>query len=48
MILVDFKKAYDSIDRQTLFNVLEEFRIDRKMNSNLLEIKTGVRQGDSL
>lgn len=27
---IDFKKAYDSVDRQTLFNTLEEFRIDRK------------------
>lgn len=27
---VDFKKAYDSIDRETLFNVLEEFGADEK------------------
>lgn len=27
---VDFKKAYDSIDRQTLFDTLQEFGIDRK------------------
>lgn len=30
VILVGFKKAYDSTDRHTLFNSLEEFRIYRK------------------
>lgn len=30
IVFVDFKKAYDSIDRRTLFNALEEFGIDRK------------------
>lgn len=30
VVFVDFKKAYDSIDRQTLYNVLEEFGIDGK------------------
>lgn len=27
---VDFKKAYDSIDRQSLFNILEEYNLDPK------------------
>ena len=30
---VDFKKAYDSIDRQTLFDTLEEYSVDRKTMS---------------
>ena len=30
---VDFKKAYDSIDRQTLFDTLEEYSVDRKTKS---------------
>ena len=30
---VDFKKAYDSIDRKTFFNTLEEFGINRKTSS---------------
>lgn len=28
---VDFKKAYDSVDRKTLFNTLEEFGVDSKL-----------------
>ena len=27
---IDFRKAYDSIDHETLFKIMEEFRIDRK------------------
>ena len=29
---VDFHKAYDSIDRQSLFNILEEYNLDPKTN----------------
>lgn len=29
-VFVDFKKAYDSIDRKTLMGVLEEFGVDKK------------------
>lgn len=44
---VDFKKAYDSIDRETLFNTLEEFGADDKSvaitkNFNKNEIKSKI------
>lgn len=39
---VDFKKAYDSIDRQTLFHTLEEFGIDRKTRSIIQQALTGT------
>jgi hypothetical protein len=28
---MDFKKAYDSVRRETLYNILIEFRIPRKL-----------------
>jgi sorting nexin-29 len=52
-LFVDFKAAYDSIDRTQLFKAMEEFQIPRKLRS-LVEItdpfdtKKGLRQGDAL
>jgi len=44
---VDFKKAYDSIDRETLFNTLEEFGADDKstaiIKSTLTNTKSKVK-----
>lgn len=31
MLLIDFKKAYDSIHRESSFNVLKEFEIPQKL-----------------
>jgi len=39
---VDFQKAYDSIDRETLFNTLKEFKIDRKTRLIIQETLTGT------
>lgn len=30
VVFIDFKKSYDLIDQQTLFNVMEEFRVEGK------------------
>ena len=30
-LFVDFKQAYDSIDRQALFNIMNEFDIPKKL-----------------
>lgn len=37
---VDFRKAYDSIDRQTLFDTLEEYGVDRKTSSLIKQTLT--------
>lgn len=39
---VDFKKAYDSVDRLTLFNRLEELGVDRKTRSIIQETLVGT------
>ncbi|KAL1460740.1 hypothetical protein WDU94_012692 [Cyamophila willieti] len=39
---VDFKKAYDSIDRETLFNTLEEFGVIRKWREK--NVKCGIKK----
>lgn len=39
---VDFKKAYDSIDRATLYKILEEFGIDRKTRAIIRQTLTGT------
>lgn len=39
---VDFKKAYDSIDRETLFNTLEEMKVDNKTRNLIQETLTNT------
>lgn len=39
---IDFKKAYDSIDRETLFKIMEEFGIDRKTRKIIEQTLTGT------
>lgn len=39
---MDFKKAYDSIDRDTLFNVLREYKTDRKTVELIKETLTNT------
>lgn len=39
---VDFQKAYDSIDRESLFKILEEFSLDKKTLSLIRETLTNT------
>ena len=68
MLFVDFKKAYDSIHRESLINILKEFEMPQKLinlikmnidhtdikvkvghsTSNVVQVTTGLRQGDAL
>ena len=43
MTFVDFKKAYDSIDRNTLIKVMEEFGIDDKSIKLIQQTLTNTR-----
>lgn len=40
---VDFKKAYDSIDRQSLFNTLEEYGLDEKTRKIIEQTLTNTK-----
>ncbi|KAK9884156.1 hypothetical protein WA026_005108 [Henosepilachna vigintioctopunctata] len=39
---IDFKKAYDSVDRETLFEIMKEFGIDRKTRTIIEQTLTGT------
>lgn len=41
-VFVDFKKAYDSVDRQALFNILEEQGLDNKTTNLIKQTLTGT------
>lgn len=40
---VDFKKAYDSIDRQTLFRILREYKVDNKTRTLIEQTLTNTK-----
>ena len=42
VVFVDFKKAYDSVDREVLFNILVEFGIDAKTTAIIKQTLTGT------
>jgi hypothetical protein len=48
-LFIDFKKAYDSVRREVLYNILIEFRIPRKLirliKTYLLETHSRVQVG---
>jgi len=68
VIFVDFQKAYDSIDRTSITEILKHFNFPRKIvhlveasirqtkvrvkvgntTSRMVEVRTGLRQGDAL
>ena len=37
-IAIDFKKAYDSIKRETMVEIIKELRIDRKIINFIVKI----------
>ena len=52
MLFIDFKKAYDSVRREALYNILVEFGIPKKLvgliKMCLTETYTRVRVGKNL
>ena len=42
-VFIDFKKAYDSVDRQSLFNILEEQGLDHKTLRLIRQTLTGTK-----
>jgi hypothetical protein len=47
-LFIDFKKAYESVRREALYNILIEFGIPKKLVRRLNETYSGVRVGKSL
>jgi len=47
-LLIDFKKTYDSVRREVLYNVLIEYGIPMKLVMRLTEMYNRVRVGKNL
>ena len=52
-LFIDFKKAYDSVRREVLYNILIEFGIPMKLvrlikKCDMFPITDGLKQGDTL
>ena len=42
---IDYEKAFDSVDRETLWKLLRHYGVPEKIIALRFEVKTGVRQG---
>ena len=59
-LFIDFKKAYDSVRREVLYNILIEFGVPKKLTetysrvqvgknlSDMFPIRNGLKQGDAI